>query len=163
MLALQLIQPVYDRIQVAEVNECLPVLIRIKRRRSHKYGTRLCYALRDTRLCGNDRIVCYLQMPYNTYLPAKHAVLTDLGRTCYHIACCQVAVLSYLYIVRYVYEVIKFHSFADDGRTERSTVYSTVSTYLHIVFYHHIAYLRYLFITLILRCKTKSIATDDRT
>ena len=97
-------------------------------------------------------------MPYNAYLPAEHATLAYARRACYYISCSYVAVFAYLHIVGYVYQVVKLYALAQYGAAEGGPVYGAVGAYLHIVLYHHIAYLRHLGIALVLRLKAEAIA-----
>src|SRR3954464_3217911 len=65
--------------------------------------------------------------------------------------------------MRYLNKVVELGTSFNTGRTHSSTVNRSVGTNLHIVFNHHIADLRHLFITAIgLRRKAKAIGADYR-
>ncbi len=101
-------------------------------------------------------------MPNNTYLTADDTTLADLGTARYACLCCYHGVFTYLYVVGYLYQVVQLYTAAYVGRAHGCPVNSSIRAYFHIVFYYHIAYLRYFLVAAVfLRGKAEAIARAE--
>ena len=76
-------------------------------------------------------------------LSAEHAVASHLARSGYAHLGCAYGIFAYYDVVTYLDEVVEFHAAAYDRRAHSRAVYAGVCAYLHIVFYHDVAYLWY--------------------
>ena len=66
-------------------------------------------------------------------------------------------------VVRDLYEVVDLDTRSDARHAHSSAIDATIRTYLHVVSYLHMSYLRDLVIAMIRRRKAEAISTDDRT
>ena len=71
------------------------------------------------------------------------------------------SVLAYLHIVGYLYEIIQFHSLADDGAAHGGAVDTGVGTYFYVVLNSDNTNLGNLVVTFGIGGKTEAIGADD--
>src|SRR5450432_1773898 len=100
-------------------------------------------------------------MSYDPHLSAEHTILPHLSRSCHHAMRRKIGVLSDLYIVGDMDQVVEFYSFAQDRRTKRSPVNGAIGADLHIIFYQHIPDLGYFF-NIVFGVEAKAITADHR-
>src|SRR5574344_60497 len=100
-------------------------------------------------------------MTSQTYLTSEHAPLTNLGTACQTNLSTHYCILTDFTVVCYLDEVIQFHSLMEYGGTHGRTVNTCVGANFHVIFYDDNSYLRNLVVSFCIRCKTKSVCTDN--
>src|SRR6185312_3368081 len=118
----------------------------------------------DTALRIDARPVRNLYMTDNARLPADHYAAADLGAPADARLGGYNGMMTDVYIMRYLDQVVQFRAGADHSGSDGGPVDSDIRPYLHIVFDFHIPYLRHFFEAAIsLRRKTEPVASNDRT
>ena len=103
-------------------------------------------------------------MAYHPCLSANHYVSANFCRAANARLCCNYGIGTYFYIVCNLYQVVNFCTAPYNGTANCSAVNGGVGAYFYLVFYHHIANLRYFLKTAIgLRGKAKTICANYRT
>ena len=132
---------------------------------AHQCGTTLPGKIAASQTClGTDsRVVTHFQVSCYAHLTCKHAPFAHFRTASHTHLRRHDRVLSHFHIVRNLYEVVKFHTLADDGAAHRRAVNTCVGTNLHIVLDGHDANLRNLFVAFGRRCKAETVGTNHTT
>src|SRR3972149_7505024 len=100
-------------------------------------------------------------MTYNPNLPAEYDIVAKLRTTRDPGLCCYYISLAYLYIVRYMHEIINFSPFSDYRFIETRPIDSAIGTDFNFIFYYHCSNLRNFIMYTTYRGVSKAITTDN--
>src|SRR5688500_10727248 len=103
-------------------------------------------------------------MTYDARLPTDHYIVANFGTAAYTGLGRNNGIITYLFIMGYLYQVIEFGARFNERRSDGSAVNGGISADLYKIFHYYITNLRHFFKAAIcLRRKTKSIASYNRT
>ena len=118
----------------------------------------------DAALGTEDTVVGYLDMSRYAYLAREDTMLADFRTTGDTYLGAEESGFTYLYVMRYLHEVVYLRVLADDGRTHHGAVDGGVGTYLHVVLDDDSPDLRDLLIdALCIGFEAETVCTDDYT
>ena len=112
-------------------------------------------------LCSNESLVGNGDVACSTCLASEHTPLAHLCAACKSYLCRHHGVFAHLHIVGYLYEIVQLDALVYYGTSHCRAVNAGVSANLNVVLDGNDTYLRYLVVSVLVRCEPESVGADN--